>query len=218
MPCEFCYESTHTLVSCSKVSAHVDIHRKRVDYGFHIQDYAQFKWWLRNARTPVLKRLVKTYDENMCQSRELLEQVVLKQLYKSVYNYIINEIKKGNKKSFGIPCGLRYYNNALSCFIRYHELFKSRTTPDHFWKMCKNMMKHKQALDAMLQYTVVRDIYDSVGFLNIYTNMESTLKGIHELVTKQKENWEEYVRQKARFVLYRLDFNKDLFRRVMSFV
>ena len=216
MPCQFCIvPTTHTLASCREIIPSVDKFRQKIEVDFNdYKDFSQFKRWLRDIRTPILRRLVKTFNEKMNQTRESLEQIVLKRLFKNVNNYIVNEIKIGNSQSFA----LCRYNNGFSCFARYIELYKSRISPDQFWGMCKSMTNRSHVLETMLQKQNIQEVYATLGLSDTYNSMMSTLKVLHQYISKEKKERVEYIQKKARFVLYRLNFNTDLFRCVMSFL
>jgi len=216
MPCEFCLvSSTHTLASCREIIPSVEKFRQSIEVGFNdYKNYGKFKLWLRDVRTPILKRLVRTFHGKMNQKRQSLEKIVSDRLFKNVHNYIITEIKRGNSQSFGI-C---YYNNGYSCFVRYAEMYKSRVSPDQFWGLCKTMTNRSEALETILKNQLVQSVYTSMGLVDTYNRMMSTLNDLHQYVSKEKVNRVEYIQKRARLVLYRLNFNTDLFRHIMSFV
>lgn len=215
MPCEYCLVSTtHTLASCREIIPSVEKFRQIVEVGFTSLHYDQFKRELRDVRTPVLKRLAKSFHEKMNQTRESLEQVVLQNLCNNVHRYIKAELKKGNSDLYGLRC----YTNAFSCWMRYAEMYQSKLSPDQFWEVCQNMIQRTQLLETMLQDPGVRQVYVLMRILNDYTTLVSTLNDVREFVSKHKEKHVEYIQKKSRLVLHRLDFNTDLFRHVMAFV
>jgi hypothetical protein len=214
MPCEYCrVPNLHTLASCREIIPSVEKFRQTLEVGFTSLHYDQFKRELRDVRTPILKRLVKTFHGKMNQTRQSLEQVVLQNLCNNVHRYIKAEFIKG-----GGQCGLRYFTNAFSCFIRYAEMYQSRLSPDEFWGVCQGMIKRTQLLETAIQAPNVQEFYTLMRIANDYTTLVSTLNDVREFVSKHKEKHDEYIQRKSRLVLYRLNFNTDLFRHIMAFL
>lgn len=82
MPCEYCKNTSHTLLHCSVVKSRVEniyiyLLEMASDTTRNIYDVKQF---ILRLETPVLKRLVKLLDGGMCQPRSLLEDYCLEKI------------------------------------------------------------------------------------------------------------------------------------------
>lgn len=90
MPCEYCKNTSHTLLHCSVVKTRVEN-----SYIYLLEmaseterDLHDIKRFIHRLETPVLKRLVKMLDGGMCQPRSLLEEYCLDKITR-VRNHIL---------------------------------------------------------------------------------------------------------------------------------
>lgn len=82
MPCEYCKNTSHTLLHCPVVKSRVEniyiyLLEMASDTTRNIYD---IKVFIGRLETPVLKRLVKLLDGGMCQPRSLLEDYCFKKI------------------------------------------------------------------------------------------------------------------------------------------
>ena len=82
MPCEYCKNTSHTLLHCSVVKPRVE---NTYIYLLELASLTErgleeIKRFITRLETPVLKRLVKLLDGGMCQPRSLLEDYCLEKV------------------------------------------------------------------------------------------------------------------------------------------
>lgn len=218
MPCQYCKQSTHTLLSCQEIIPVVESHRRKIDIEFNsFRSYRRFTEWLAEIPVPVLKYLVKTYKGKMSQPRVALEKVIIDKLYLTVHQHLLV-----HKKRIG---GVMRIDNILdsvdryfSCLLRFINLLKKKSSPSTFWKLCKTTLTSIHDVSVLINSENAQLLIHALDLTQKQDVFEKHIFSLRTYIEQYREIRKKNTHEKTQWVLKRLDFNTDLFRHIVSFL
>ena len=218
MPCEYCNQFSHTLVSCQEITPVVESHRVKIETEFNsFGNYTLFTEWLAGIPLPVLKRLVKTYKGKMVQPRVDLEKIIIDRLYTAVHGCILTY-----HKSIGgvmrIENLLNCVNRYFSCLRRFINLLKKKSTPINFWNFCKRTLNAIHNISLTVNAENAQILIVALDLNEKHEYFKKHVGSLRTYIDKYREIRKIRTHEKTRWVLKRLDFNTDLFRHIASFL
>ena len=218
MPCDYCNQSSHTLVSCQEIIPVVESHRRKIEIEFNsFGNYQRFTEWLADIPLPVLKRLVKTYKGKMTQTRVALQNIIISRLYTVVHGCILTY-----HKSIGgvmrIEKLLDSVNRYFSCLHRFINLLKKKSAPINFWNFCKRTLNSIHNISLTINAEHAQILIYALDLTKKHEDFKKHVAGLRTYIDQYREIRKKNTHEKTRWVLKRLDFNTDLFRHIVSFL
>ena len=227
MPCDYCLTFTkkhllrHTLSKCTKIENVVMHYQSSMDYmisqeSAHL-DY--IKNWVREIPTAILKRLLKYNGKRMNQTRNKLEEELMRIVFHTVTKIMFGLLQQINNINVFIepdmtPEKIKEYatQNKISRVTaifaytnRFFDLIHTFSTPFKFSNFVRQVTHRCQVIKTQTcEYT---EDYYIVPIQKLMFEIKIS-----------KEKIVEFRYQKYGPLLSHLNYNRDIFRTIVSYI